>query len=63
MLERYVAARLSRGTRLDLASHSGKIDEVAGWQLDITGGAKAERGKAMQWARKFAEGWLHKPTK
>lgn len=31
------------------------------WRLDIKGGTKAERDAAMDFARRFAEGWLHKP--
>lgn len=35
--------------------------DINGWVLDITGGTKAERDAAMEWARKFAEGWTYKP--
>ena len=31
------------------------------WKLDIKGRTKAERDAAMAYAKKFAEGWLHKP--
>jgi hypothetical protein len=35
--------------------------DVDGWKLDIKGGTKAERDAAMAWAKKYAEGWTHKP--
>ena len=37
--------------------------EPNSYTLDIKGGMKAGRDAAMEFAKRFAEGWLHKPTK
>jgi len=37
--------------------------EPNSYALDIKGGTKAERDEAMAYARKYAEGRQHKPTK
>ena len=62
MHEAVAAAVRRRYPKLTITSDS-PAGEVDGWQLDITGGTKAERDKAMEFAKRFAEGWLHKPTK
>ena len=37
--------------------------DVNGYVLDIKGGTKAERDAAMEWAKKYAEGWAQPPRK
>jgi hypothetical protein len=38
---------------------AGGADE---WKLDLAG-SKTERDEAMEFAKRFANGWLHNPTK
>lgn len=33
---------------------------IDGCTLDVKGGTKAERDAAMDFAKRFAEGWLHR---
>ena len=37
--------------------------DVDSWKLDIKGGTKAERDEAMDFAKRYAEGYLYKPPK
>jgi len=37
--------------------------ESDSYVLDVKGGTKAERDAAMAWAKKYADGWTHRPTK
>jgi len=62
-LHEAVAAAVRRKyPKLTVTSEYPAGDPYA-WDLDIKGGTKAERDEAMEFAKKFAEGWLHKPTK
>ena len=37
--------------------------EPNSYVLDIKGATKGDRDAAMAWAKKYAEGWTHRPTK
>ena len=37
--------------------------DVDSWKLDIKGGTKAERDEAVDFAKRYAEGYLYKPPK
>ena len=37
--------------------------DINGFELDLKGGTKEQRDKAMAFAKRFAEGWVQRPTK